>query len=51
MKSKRFGGLNNKTLLYGLWDGTNPNNNLSDFCDKHGIIPTDKELLFHLENE
>ena len=44
----RFNGITNKKFLFVNWDVNNPNNDLADFCEKHGIIPQDSELLDHI---
>ena len=49
--STRNTEITNKNLLYISWDGNNPNNDLSDFCEKHNIVPNDIDLLEYIKNQ
>lgn len=43
--------ITNKNFLFVTWDSTNQNNILSDFCEKHSIMPKDNDLLEYIENQ
>jgi hypothetical protein len=47
----RLGSSTNKMSLFANWDGTNPSNRLLDFCEKHAIVPEDKDLLEYIESQ
>ena len=41
----------NKQFLYMAWDGANQFNDLTDFCEKHNIIPNDEDLKKYIESQ
>ena len=51
LKCSRNTLITNKNFLHMTWDGANQFNTLTDFCDKHNIIPNDKDLLKYIENQ
>lgn len=49
--STKFFGIKNKNVLFAVWDGNNPNNNLLDFVEKHKIDVQDGDLKKYIDSQ
>ena len=50
-ENSRLGGIANKMSLYAIWDGNNPNNDITRFVIKHGIDVKDADLKKYMHRQ
>lgn len=51
VRNTRFGNITNKNVLFAVWDGNNPNNDLVEFVDSHRIKVDDNDLSKYIEQQ